>query len=60
MRMILKDAYVQQRAESYCLGRLTLCYESTADDDDELNLGSEARPFHVCYAEPILRDECEA
>jgi len=55
----LQDFLTQdpERAESYCLGRITVCYQSTADDEVELNLPSEAQGFHVCYAQPILKDE---
>ena len=57
---------LQERAESYCLGRITLCYEATPDDEGELGLvvssserEGESLGFHVCHAEPILTSSDE-
>ena len=57
-----------ERAESYCLGRITLCYEATPDDEAELNLalhedeGGALAPasLHVCCAAPLLATPAEA
>uniref|UniRef100_A0A7S4PKR0 Autophagy-related protein 11 C-terminal domain-containing protein n=2 Tax=Guillardia theta TaxID=55529 RepID=A0A7S4PKR0_GUITH len=43
------------RAESYCLGRITVCYEATEDDFNEFGMTDE-ETFHVCYAEPVLTE----
>ena len=41
--------HMQQRAQSYCLGRITLCYEATTQDQVKLNLPADILVYIYIY-----------